>query len=1580
MSINVNVRGNPISINRGKLVNGDPDYAKNEFDKRRRMRLEQVRQQSKDIAENVRNKVRKEKRRQLSDFEKREEAKLKQWQNRKLLELQQQYRESIKDIGLAHAQAEVENTQDAVEHEYREHQKEKARERGQRAVQKAQADRNTQNIKKAIPVQQKKLTRDIENARSAMVAKNSRSPSKKRKKRKSKTNINITTNLSSDTVSPSELEELNLGSDNWDSTLSEMEESGARRKRSKSRSPMSSSAGDSKISSLSERFRENSPRQSVSPKRPKSPLETIPEPVRPTYFPIDTRISDRIKSRRYFLETQPSLDPYHKADNKLTLHSQQRAISPSEIRSTVDKTTSTMEQVPTIICNCTCQAKKPSMVDVKVQNNEIPVKPTVSLKSVTKSMKDDVPSGSKVQYYDHSTRFSKEYIGSKSMVKKIPNEEIEECCCLCPCADRKYLERAYKYDGDAEVRGKRAMDKLNIHRDYQEMLKQLPTLQKQERLATLSGDKQIFHMSDDRFKEYRKNKENEMDNVYERHFPKTITIPPKKHVIEEEPFRTINVADGAPTRDNAQWDEDKKDENGFTLTKDCGNIIIETDANSTNKEDYLKYLLERLKVQKEMLLREAASLPENSNLNNIISELESLRTRSLGDEKAGPSDQCVCPLPDSTNGEDTRTDDRKSTKNKRSRQIVVSTSSSSTSSTPTKKRKQKRFKIVLQNHSTQTSPKIISDDKENDICIPLTCKEKRLARKHTSKKGSVSPPKNEGIVKTSRPTSPIKILSEAKDQACSPIIVETTKKKSKLPTQVEQQSLKCKCNLTETQEKECTCRCYMPGGGEDLCEILIKIKDNEEPEIRIKSPTKQIKNVQLKDVSDKTSSNFQSALKSKAKTQTKRVVKIDANVSKTSWREQFTRNDVAAGTSTSTSYFSPPDYTKSDFSRFPQAESTGTRPSYNSSDMTSKSGQSRRKIDPRLLTYIKKLLTMSRSSIDDLAVSSVSDVSTPSVSMMNNAKGGSLNQLRNVIKYFNIDPGDLAYYLNYSDDTGGNSATPSSGLSSGYDASKSNANNFTAASSTSDRSKMQQSREFLPSPVEDVNSTPVSQYADLAELCQKRISELAAMIEQVRMEKQQILSPAQSDKENSTQYMGLPSQLNEKSQEMEAQDASSEFEQAEIDRKMLEIDFNLAERLKTQTQQQDSPVGDSDGFDKDLVERYRRLISVDEQISEDENVQKKGMLVRSVEVEGDQLQVQENIRLERVSGTTRDLATPFTSILGDIPRLPKLDCNQESPKVQFKDLQIETQKRPPPAKGLIAAKKFNMEITGQPHELSTIVEVDSQLSTRIRPSYSPKRPSPLTSPTRAFEYVNPVIILPEFPTDWVDRRKDAIADGKDAKEKEPDKKPSDGSMPDIVAEIGEDASKKEKGVQVANKPNKTTHEVSSETSSDKSELENIETMLKSMGMDWAISTIRKTRAAQNRASSSASNSESGLKEEYKSSPSLEENEKRPINSSETSDVTLRDILGQKLFSNSTSSSLTRSLSPHLRGLHELSSIHGSGTRSAENKQQRTSTPIQTTKSSESKKEGVFTGESEVSSVKLSDDYVTMRDTTGNDTD
>lgn len=848
--------------------------------------------------------------------------------------------------------------------------------------------------------------------------------------------------------------------------------------------------------------------------------------------------------------------------------------------------------------------------------------------------------------------------------------------------------------------------------------------------------------------------------------------------------------------------------------------------------------------------------------------------------------------------EEINSDDRKSTTHKRARQSAISSSNSSMNSTPSKKRKHRKHKIILQNTSTQTSPKTILSEGGHSSrrsslrrISPIKCKAKCALPQE--------------VIKVSRPTSPVSGI-HGKDQASSPINLQPIKTIRS----------KCKCKSNDDLKKVCKCKQYTEG---EVCEILIKIKENDEPEIRIKSPTKPKKTVIVKDITEDAS---------KTKLPSKRVVKINDKASdkvRTSWRDQLSRNEMA-GTSTSTSYFSPPDFSKSDFSRGPQAESTGTRPSCYSTDTTF----SRKKIDVRLLKYIKKLLTMSRHSVEDLGVSSVSDVSTPSASVFNNSRNDSLNQLRNVIKYFNINPDDLAYYLNYSEDTSGSgvepnySTTPSTIRSSGYEGNKSRLNNNNHASTSQDSAK-----SISPNRREESIPTPLSRYADLAELCEKRISDLTDMIKKVRMEKQQILSPSPSDKENSTQYMGLPSQLNT---------TREDLEQAEINRKMLEIDYNLAERMRAAAQQRmsqpNSPV-DMNDMEQELVERYRRLIAVRVRISEDDKTM-------------------ESTKIETAS-------TSFKPLAMNIPKLPKLEFNLEN--------QSEKHSKPPPAKGLIAAKKFSIDISNLPHELSTIAEVDSQISTRIRANSN--------SPIRNFDNLNPVIVLPEFPTDWVKKTKQ-----------------SERSMPDIVAEIAvntEDVTKRERGVQIQEKPvtiplkpvdnlinitpkineNSTTDS----STEDKSGMDNIESMLKSMGMGWAVSTLRKTQAAELRVSSSTSTTS-----KEQSSSSIDENSKLPTSSSSSSDITLRDILGKKLFSNSTNtSSLSQSISPNLKkAINDLSTIYGSG-RSTENKKQRTSTPIQTTKSSESKKE-LYTADSELSTVKLSDDYITMRDTTDNNSD
>ncbi|KYQ58501.1 hypothetical protein ALC60_02539 [Trachymyrmex zeteki] len=98
--------GNPINVRRGRIVLSDLDQIKkNERDRRRRLRLEQVRQQSKEISNRLLERAKKIAREELSKLEKNGKSELKQMHDRKIMDIQRKYQEDLEDIGQAHASA-----------------------------------------------------------------------------------------------------------------------------------------------------------------------------------------------------------------------------------------------------------------------------------------------------------------------------------------------------------------------------------------------------------------------------------------------------------------------------------------------------------------------------------------------------------------------------------------------------------------------------------------------------------------------------------------------------------------------------------------------------------------------------------------------------------------------------------------------------------------------------------------------------------------------------------------------------------------------------------------------------------------------------------------------------------------------------------------------------------------------------------------------------------------------------------------------------------------------------------------------------------------------------------------------------------------------------------------------------------------------------------------------------------------------------------------------------------------------------------------------------------------------------------
>ncbi|XP_017782873.1 PREDICTED: uncharacterized protein LOC108567111 [Nicrophorus vespilloides] len=1565
MSININVNGNS-NKKKGKTIKMVPTDSQRELEelnRRRIMRMQQVREQSKDIAANVRERVKKVKAKQQEKLEEESATRLKEWQNRKLLDLQGQYRESLKDIGLGHTQALIEENEEIEYIEKRDkHYKDQANSRGTMAKEKQQIEKNEESLRAAIPKQIKKMVRDSEDARAAMVCKTKRTSPIKNKSKSYKVpgvgdvSIDVDNNVSNlkghktgkspklkrhnrssydDDRAEVEQRVINYRNKNSDSSESnidsEVEErvidynrghryrspenlhytsptdepdhTKRRREDRRSRSPRDyhkndkdnyykedipkTSNGkhspqhrdrknhknmddteqsyyaddsksqkypnccykdgddtynsrsrrhpqhtlnntdqieDSRYSSKHPRTRYNrdsiqdsylsdgddtrvkdrteksmysddesmlprrnlrtknpdkqylstreevpqskrtssrSPKEDVSRKNPtefQSKRRTSRSPTIPknqtkkndhsprsqdtagsclckdgnsekrkknlTFeerkfsessiqdseevsldFPKDTRISDRIKSRKI-----PDIQPKLSVDQGIDVQQ-------------IDHSTQTLK-------DCACQVQ------------EIPEKPTVSLKSAS----CDKSCSTRVPYYDHKNRYTGESMTDHS-VHKISEDSIEVCV-----ADNEapgvYEKMKYKRDHDAEQRGKLAMEKVRIHKDYEDLVHKLPVLQKQERLASMNPNRDKLHMSNDRRKIQEKQRQNKMENAFEKLVANTITIPPKKRSSEE----SFNPG---------SWDNDVPNKSSSDI--------------STEK---LKSLLEKLKIQKEMLMMETE--PGGSSLQNIT-DLE-------GSEnvKAKPKLSSVS----------VSTSPIKKHKNLMKK------------GAKSPKRRTRRDVLILQNMSTQTSPPV---------------------------KTSVS--------------------------------TETTTSKEDTPKD-EPRNVACECKSIKVDE--------------NYCEILIKIPDKEKAEVVIKSPKKdsEIEAIKVKLGEEKKKQKYS---KKKRAAKPKPVI----NKNKT-WDDEFSKNN------SSTSYMTPPEFSKTEDSKnfsnsSQEQENDFAKLLHKKPQQSNVSNESSSKdIDPKLLSYIKKLLNMSRGSIDDLNVSTVSEVSTPSSSIINMDSNNPRAKLMNVLKFCNIDINDLIENLSKS---------------------STSTRNETSKNTTNNNNN--NSQELTVEAYDETNYPQLisNHYDKMADQCQKRIQDINEKLLKVRAETRQMESPNTSDDKENTTYFNLPKSNDSTN--------STSPEQRMLNNKLLTIDLDqLAEHLIKK-----SPRIISQDVDKDIADRYLKLLD------------------------------------EKPAAKEVDFVPLLNFDLQNVVKLPDVK-----------------HKKPPPTSKNLTVTRLKPELNFKPHELSTIAEGDS-----LRRSRSPeilvnvtasdgsqgtisKANSAVTSNLEAIEMMGLQMKIfnnlsgdagsDKSISDQNKKSPKTVNFDSETKSSQPGpsavKSPQSGPrviqspqpVPGAIKNFTPQASPKQNVRQNAVqhfspqpgpsglcKPPKITLEDiikkiqdanSTDSSTDISEVD-IEAMLRNMGMGWAATTIKKTRETlvQESSSSSMENKES------------------------SSDVSL--IRGKNISSSTLKSD--NSISPYLADFQNISAIHCSG--SILEKQLRTSTPLQISKSSSS---------------------------------
>ncbi|XP_060518249.1 uncharacterized protein LOC132697020 [Cylas formicarius] len=1489
MSINVTVNGNPVSISRGKMMNYDHYTSKQEFDKRRLMRLEQVRQQSKDLAENVRNKVRREKNKQMVRIQQEGKEKLKNWQNRKLLELQNQYQEALDEIGLAHTEAHNVENEEEILNQKKEEAAQLIKERGRVAAGKLQVEKNEVNFKKALPIHQKKIVRDIENTRAALI-----SNITKYKKPISK---HIPEEK---TVKVPELTDSELGNTSDQGVSNSSEEN-------LEYPECESSSKDSKSSDTGRDF--CLPRESHNTSEPSQHgekfnyVKSIEErrdridDFRKKYaqVPFDTRISEHIKHRERLASQLDFCDIVGQSNNDkpLKTHPHDSPHIPPKEQFDLDNYKCVCPKYE-VSCPCAKYSKNVPIRSISIQTDnellghkdsqearhisqapkvasaEIPSKPGVKLNEAASrqptASKMSAVTVPKVSHYDFPNRFHSN-LPSTSQVEKITVDSIEALPNIV--SEDEWCNKVKQRDKEAQIRGKRALEKEFIRKDYEEMMKKLPLLQRKEHIAEIGKDKPEYHMSEERLIEQEKKKQLRLENAYTKALPNLkpaiITIPSTNPKIpSNQPFEILEPNDSR-TLNLGKWNNGEARAKMFS-TEEVHEIIKNfTAQKQEDRHTKLKQLLESLKLQKEQLLNEIRTLPKDDSINALIDDLNSFTE----------SDEIL------------KSKRKKKEKSQRKRRHEDSDSSSSTESRgehkireqrSTKAKKSRPRVLILQNTSTQTTPKASKEKVESKRAdeevlqhAPIVCKEL-----HTP----------------------------------------------------------CDCNKENIRSSE------------ELCQILIKLHNDENPQVEVVSGEKKDINVDsvagrtrksspkkvvTKSVSTETETFKRPSPKDLIKKVSKSQVLKDVKPRSESWKEQLSKNSISTS---STSYLSPPDFSKpkatgsTDLNkdsfyylrRKPQQTNMSIKPTYSSSrDQTSQ---------PDLIMYVRKLLSMSKLSVDELNISS-SDVQTPSQSVIEIESNNPLARLHDIIRYINLKSEGIAKEINYFNDESG---IPPNSLTSNED------------------NKTRETVENIHIPEKDTNGSSrkskdslLCQYADVTDSCSKRIANLAAMIEKIRNERismhqspQAVLpetekvATSKSERDYSTAYLELP-HSGERSKEGSSRSSSVSMDDEEFKRRILEVDISLAEKLKTfqkmksESREYGKIVGRdesaskttdvSDSTDREFLERLRRLIE-----------------------ENDQKVIPE----PESSNSIEDKQQSFVPFLLDIPKLPILQ-----PQVDVASNETTSNRRhPPPSKGLTSAKRFNGNISLVPHELSTIAEADSQLSTKV--------PSPKVSPSASktenivedqarYEKSRISLVSPNImPSDDFNalHKKDESESAKSTT------KVIGLNIPnEIEVNVQSDAMKQNKSIEGSNSKcdsgpslvcfDKTCSSSASRISSSSSEdLKSLEDMLRSINMEWAIPVLHKTQEALALSSSSSSIEMSSRR--------------RKSRASGESEVSLKDFLHKQIISKISSSSLKSDASPSpssfLKDVSDISAIQRS--LSVDSAKQKTSTPLGSKKSKE----------------------------------
>nr|XP_029728900.1 LOW QUALITY PROTEIN: titin-like [Aedes albopictus] len=613
MSINITVHSSqPAAPSGSNPFASLESVRKAENDKLRKARLEQVRQQSKQLAAKVRRNFKTAKEKELANVEKLREAELKSWKQKHIAKLQTDYQHCLEDVGEAHKAAEAADQCEIWFQEKRATQQAAALQRGRQAEQKLAKDiqdRESRKVKKkrdyvpsksvaiqvSVPAEQKKdAPVQVDDSSSYANTVSAFEQFKRGSKANSVPDLRVPDDRP---LSPD--------------FLSSDEELLPATGKNKENIPAQSSASSKRIDTLY-----YNPTSFTSPETIQHQASTTQQkPIKPF-----TQISDFVRRRRQEKSHQYA-HPHDPPMKDFPTYSSQKIVQFDDLSENTLSFPTSAAMGGSIL-----ESPRKPVRKLVEHPKTIPIKSKASSPSkrsataTTDSTTSAVgATSSKVQYYDFNTKYRKEYDQPSAFVTRNDHPREGELNAMQE-ADRLERLQAEMLNARRQLpvgpdRSQNALEKLQMRKDYENLQAELDKLVRAESQVKGLDVTSKPLMTETRQRQQTEARQKRMNQAVEDLLKKRVLItcpvvrdPPKGVQLANRPSQ-INVAAGMGNAVHVPGDDsvvrDSSDScSTIMLGYDRGNERAGIPLPEADKVAKLKDLLQKVNEQKRLLTEE----------------------------------------------------------------------------------------------------------------------------------------------------------------------------------------------------------------------------------------------------------------------------------------------------------------------------------------------------------------------------------------------------------------------------------------------------------------------------------------------------------------------------------------------------------------------------------------------------------------------------------------------------------------------------------------------------------------------------------------------------------------------------------------------------------------------------------------------------------------------------------------------------------------------------------------------------------------------------------------------------------------